>query len=184
MAKSLGLAKVPTLDPKGEQEYPSYEYVRALARALDSNFEILNYAFGSTQSSLNLLLNASAASSINTNQSTNSATPVNLGTVGPEVSVETGTHALVVLSSSVENTVADSGGAISCEVSGATTIPVDSINEMEALCSAANRRTNCAGTFLFTTLTPGVNTFTLKYRAHWGGIAAFSNRRIAVIPLK
>lgn len=49
MAKSLGLSRVPTLDPKGEQEYPSYEYVRGLVRALNSNFEILNNAFGGSR---------------------------------------------------------------------------------------------------------------------------------------
>jgi len=48
MTRSLGLAKVPTLDPKGEQEYPSYEYVRALVRAINSNFEIINGSYRST----------------------------------------------------------------------------------------------------------------------------------------
>ena len=53
MARSLGLNRVPTLDPKGEEEYPSYEYVRGLVRALNANFEILNTAYGGNRQDTN-----------------------------------------------------------------------------------------------------------------------------------
>ena len=48
MPQSLGLNRVPTLDPKEDGEYPSYEYVRSLVRALNQNFEIINGSYRTT----------------------------------------------------------------------------------------------------------------------------------------
>lgn len=62
MARSLGLSKVPTLDPEGEGEYPSYKYVQGLVRALNQNFEIINSAYGGTQSTANFLNNTQLGS--------------------------------------------------------------------------------------------------------------------------
>ncbi len=115
-----------------------------------------------------------------TAQSTTSTSYANLSTAGPSMTKTTGTTALVLWHCTMTNNSANSN-FMSVEVSGATT---DTNLENRAL---RFRETETGTTvhlgthFLFTTLTPGSNTFQAKYRV-FGGTGTFSNRRITVIP--
>lgn len=177
MARSLGLNRVPTLDPEGEQEYPSHEYVRSLVRALNSNFEILNNAFGGSQSTINEVLLQMASATVLDNQTTTSTSYVDLSTVGPTVTVDTKEKALVFLSSWVDNSGANLSH-ISPAVSGATTIAAADANSLEKFNPGFETVMVMAE---FTGLTPGVNTFTAKYKVS-GGTGTFVFRRIFVLP--
>lgn len=49
MPRALGLARIPTLDPKEkESEYPSYEYVRSVVRTINTNFDVVNNSYQNT----------------------------------------------------------------------------------------------------------------------------------------
>lgn len=124
-----------------------------------------------------------AKSFISTLETTASAAFVDLATVGPAVTVTTGTTAIVFLRSQMSHSVINDNALASYAVSGATTI------------AAADGRGlihdgHPAAEFLRygivdwqSGLTPGSNTFTMKYRTSDGATASFSRRFIAVLPL-
>lgn len=125
-------------------------------------------------------LSALTAAQVLTSESTSSDSFTDLATVGPSVSVNTGTTVLVQITCIVENNTADMGGAMAFAVSGASSIAAGSDHECVALCSFAARQQSASGLILVSGLTAGTNTFTSKYRRHWGGTATFLRRRIAV----
>ncbi|HSE08467.1 MAG TPA: hypothetical protein VLB29_07360 [Nocardioidaceae bacterium] len=105
------------------------------------------------------------------------------GAIGPSVTVETGPSALVVVQCQLSNDGAGSS-RMAYAVSGATTIA-----------AADNRGTGIFGSagvaliassvslhFGGVALTPGINTFTAKYRVS-SGTGTFTQRRIIVFPL-
>lgn len=105
-----------------------------------------------------------------------------LATTGPLVNVTTGTIAIVAFAASQANTVADSAGLSSVAVSGASSVAAS-----DAWCIltdgvSAGNFVRYGMTHVFTGLTPGTNTFTVKYRAG-SNTARFQNREISVIPL-
>lgn len=120
---------------------------------------------------------------VDTGQSTTSTSFTDLTTVGPAVTVTTGTKAIVTITSNMSNAA---GGATfsvaSAAVSGASTIaaahsPFSISNNQTAF-------TNGSRTAIFTGLTAGSNTFTMKYATTNGANAAtFEKRGITVIPL-
>lgn len=99
---------------------------------------------------------------------------------GPEVTVETGSCALVWLFSYMVN---DNALAIctSYDVSGATTIA--SIDQ-RAIIMSQSRGHRVSGVFFHNDLNPGVNTFTAKYRinATAGTTGSWAGRRLTVWP--
>lgn len=115
--------------------------------------------------------------SVLTSETTTSTSYTDLATPGPAVTVTCGTMALVVVAASTSNSGAGST-RMAYDVSGATT---------EA--SADNRGMGNANTdiviastvVLEVGLTPGVNTFTAKYRVA-SGTGTFLSRRIVVLP--
>lgn len=119
-----------------------------------------------------------------TQQSTSSTSYTNLATFGPSVTVSTGANALVLWHASLLNN-SNNSSFVSVDVSGATT---DAANDDRALRqrdpdSASSPVEEMFGmNFMWTSLTPGTNTFTLKYRT-LGGTASYQYRRIIVIPL-
>jgi len=130
------------------------------------------------------MLGGTAMAEVTTAQGTASVTFVNLTTVGPTVNVDTGTKALVLVYASFTSSLANSGAALGVAVSGASTIAAGVGTEVLEIVSAATPiDKGITGIISFTTLTPGTNIFTLQYRAHWGGTATFSYRRIAVFAL-
>lgn len=112
-----------------------------------------------------------------------------LGTpsIGPQVTVATGTTAMVVWGGSIvpfASSPTVTAGKISVSVSGATEIPAD---DLRALIFRPDHTTVAPmyGSMVhwFTDLNPGTNTFTCKYAiGSESGIVAFNLRRLAVIP--
>ena len=103
-------------------------------------------------------------------------------TVGPTVTVTTGTKAIVFYSSYLSNGTATGGGYMSYVVSGASTIAATTANALRLMSSAAAELQSCAE-FDMPTLTAGSNTFKAQYTTPTTGALSISNRRLLVIPL-
>lgn len=119
---------------------------------------------------------------VSTNESTASTSYTDLATVGPSVTVTTGTSAIVWFNSQVVNTSANVQTFATVQVSGATTITAD---DSWSICqdgAPASQFWGFGTTTMFTTLNSGVNTFTMKYRVS-AGTASYRRRNIIVLPL-
>jgi hypothetical protein len=122
-----------------------------------------------------------SGASVNTQQSTTSTSYTNLATNGPAVTVTTGTRALVIINCSMLNSSTNSSFA-SFAVTGATSVSATddyAIRHRDGTGSSGEEHMGRA--HLFTSLTAGSNTFTMKYRVI-GGTGSFDNREIIVIP--
>lgn len=118
---------------------------------------------------------------VNTSESTTSTTYTDLATVGPTVTTVTGSHALVIITADIDNDTTNSASSASFLVSGASAI---SASDLHRLCRDGMNGTNIvrySAASFFNTLTPGTNTFTMKYLAATG-TATFGNREIVVLP--
>lgn len=119
---------------------------------------------------------------VDTSQTTSSTSYVDLATAGPSVSVTTGTTAFVFTSCHLSNSVLDGYAYMSWAVSGASSIAA---NDPVALVNGAVNATQVVSggmVDVVTNLTPGVNTFTAKYRVDTG-TGTFLRRILAVLPL-
>lgn len=127
---------------------------------------------------------ASGGASVLTKQSTTSTSFTDLSTVGPSVTVTTGTKALVMWSCVVDNNSADRGTYTSFAVSGATTLAATADYQTDLTGSSANRPyITVARSVLLTGLTAGSNTFTVKYATEASTTGNFSKRYIAVVDM-
>lgn len=121
-----------------------------------------------------------------TAESTASTTYVDLATYGPEVTVETGSQAIVFLSAGIRKTLTGGLARVSIQISGDTLLDptVDySLNFENPTLAAPDQILEVqAGNYVvFQGLTPGRNTFTAKYLTT-SGTATFQRRRITVLP--
>jgi hypothetical protein len=121
---------------------------------------------------------------INTNESTTSTSYTDLTTIGPEVTVETGGAAIVFFETAGRNSSGSVNGMAICSVavSGATTQAASNTWSIEISGVNADRPLHCSAFKLFDDLTPGENTFTMKYRVATG-TGSFGYRYIGVMPL-
>lgn len=116
-----------------------------------------------------------------TSETTASTSYVDLATPGPAVSVLTGTRALVTISAATTNSgVATNLMAVA--VSGATTVAAADGNGMQVAIPSAGYVFPLVRTFAIGGLTPGLNTFTLKYETT-ATTATFLIRDITVVGL-
>lgn len=117
---------------------------------------------------------------ITTSQTTTSTSYTDLATVGPSVTVNIGANGMALVC--IFSIMTNSGAGINyagVEVSGASSVSPTNVN------ACRNTGTSTIGasrTFLQTGLTPGSNTFTMKYNVN-SGTGTFFNRSISVIPL-
>ena len=127
---------------------------------------------------------ASAAAAVATLQSTTSTSWTNLATVGPEVTVTTGTKALIVFASNCQ-TNGVGRMKVGVAISGATTVAVGDANAINLYLGSVQTYQQRVGmAYLVTGLTAGSNTFTVKYSGEQAGITIeFSNRQISVIDM-
>lgn len=118
-----------------------------------------------------------------TGQTTTSTTYDDLYTYGPSVQLDTGTQALVLFGCLIGNQTANSASYASVEVSGASTVAADDdwCIEMDGhtACSGDDNNLRRSQWKLFTGLTAGSNTFTMKYRAG-SNTAQFNYRHLMV----
>lgn len=116
----------------------------------------------------------------NTADTTTSTSYGNLNaTTGPSVTVTTGRSALVIVSCSLSNN-STSSSCMAYEISGATTLAAEDARGVTTF-GAVNVGGRAGNAVLETVLTPGVNTFTARYRVT-GGTGTFGSRRIQVLP--
>ena len=124
-----------------------------------------------------------SGSTVLTSQTTTSTSFTDLTTIGPSITVETGPKALVFTHCQLSNSGAGQSYA-GVEVSGASSI-APALNRSINIDNAAGVVIG-AGTNVIheggITLTPGSNTFTMKYRVS-SGTGTFADRRIFVMPL-
>lgn len=118
-----------------------------------------------------------------TSQATSATTYGDLATVGPTVSLITGTSALVLITGvGLDDGNLGNDAYMSWAVSGATTVAAS-----DTWAWYVNQGLNvaqAAACYIITTLNPGLNTFTAKYRKAGGtSTASFYNRGLWVIAL-
>lgn len=117
-------------------------------------------------------------------EQTASTSYVDLATVGPEVTVETGTVALVMFSGLLQNSTANAQGCMSYAISGATTRAAsDTVAIIQDGLNGGGDTWGFMSWDLAEDLNPGANTFTAKYRAGGAGTLTAYARALTVWPL-
>lgn len=119
---------------------------------------------------------------IGTAETTTSTSFTDLATVGPSVTLTTGSRAFVFIRAGMENSGANAGSHMSFEISGATS-EVATLNRAITIAgiAAASRARIGAGIFVGS-LVAGSNTFTAKYSVA-ANTGTFVSRELSVIPL-
>jgi hypothetical protein len=128
---------------------------------------------------------ASATATVATSQTTTSAAFTDLTTVGPAVTVTTGTKALVIVSSLAGADLVNRSASHAYAVSGATTVAATDTTAHQSHNNVGTPQNQDQDSFvsLLTGLTAGSNTFTSKYSVSGAGTGQFSNRKITVIDM-
>lgn len=117
-------------------------------------------------------------------QQTSSATfGDNLTTIGPSITVNTGSAVVVLLTSFIMNTTAGQGGYMGYSISGATAQAAIAERSLRIMSSNASERSRMTAAIYQSSLTPGNNTFKAQYATVSGGTADFDEREIIVLPL-
>lgn len=118
---------------------------------------------------------------IQTSESTSETSYADLTTVGPSVTCVTGTKAIYMMSARISNNGSSNSTRASIEISGATSIEAGDARELTLDLPTTDQ--NKVGTCYFEDgLTPGTNTFTMKYRVT-AGTGTFAERHLIVIAL-
>ena len=120
--------------------------------------------------------------SVATSQSTAVQTYTDLTTVGPSITATTGTIAIILFSAGMANNTVNSLTVCSVQVSGASSVAANDAWAAYLDGNAANNFSRVGVAHVFTGLTAGSNTFTMKYRVG-SNTGSFQNREINVIPL-
>lgn len=116
-----------------------------------------------------------------TSETTTSTTFADLATVGPAVTVTTGTSAMVIVTCRASNSNANKLVVMGFAVSGATTVAA---SDTQSFTQSGGGAVPAQGSavYVVTGLTAGSNTFTAKYRVD-ANTGTFLNRSITVIPI-
>jgi len=118
-----------------------------------------------------------------TSEATTSNTYTDLATVGPSMTINTGTAAIVFWAAMMQTATTNTEMEMAYAVSGATTVAAtDNVRLM--LNGVTSAKTNRLGRFyLHTGLNAGTNTFTAKYRTNSSVSATFQYRLLGVMAL-
>jgi hypothetical protein len=122
------------------------------------------------------------ASYIDTVQSMNAGWG-DLATVGPSVTVTTNTSVACFINAQVYPSTNAGNAFIGVAVSGATVVTASDDNSVWATTPIAGNTQVLSTGIVFTGLTSGSNTFTMKYRTSGDAVENFYRRRIAVLRL-
>lgn len=120
---------------------------------------------------------------LGTYESTATTTYTDLATVGPAITLNTGTKALISMGADTANSNAGLGSRVSVTISGATSSAAADGNSYYS--ESGNAGDNHQGTWttIYNTLTGGSNTFTMKFRTTaGGGTSTFGHRLVTVTP--
>lgn len=119
------------------------------------------------------------ANNVDTTETSTSLTYTDLTTVGPAVTLLTGAAVIVTLTAQMANSGAGAGTIAAFAVSGASTIAA---NDNQSIANQTTVAQTASGSFNVTGLTPGLNTFTMKYRVG-ATTGTWLRRNIAVTPM-
>lgn len=120
-------------------------------------------------------------STVVTSQTTTSTSYADLATIGPSVTVTTGTSALVALAAFMSKSTDNTAAVTSYEVTGASTQSAVDGRGAQVDGAPANQGMRVGVTVFQADLTPGSNTFTQKYKVS-STVGTFSNRHLLVVP--
>jgi hypothetical protein len=115
---------------------------------------------------------------ISTSQTTTSTSYTNLSTVGPTVTLATGTQVLLIISCKLSQTTVGTVPRVSFAVSGASTIAAPGWGLLMDVQSSTMM--TCSQMYV-QDVTAGTNTFQLKYKVD-ANTGTFATRRLIVIP--
>jgi hypothetical protein len=119
---------------------------------------------------------------VGTTSSTTSSSYGDLISLGPTITTTTSTKVMVTIGAHVNSNTSASGGKVSVEVSGATSLAANDANCFFATAPLGLAPYKGTWTTLFDEhMIAGENTFTLKYRAFDGGTCYFSNRLLVIM---
>lgn len=121
------------------------------------------------------------AAEVLTSQTTTSTSYTDLATVGPSVTVDTGTNVVCIIHAQFSVSTSAATLLMSVAVSGATTVAASDQNAFFSADAFTNGGAAAALLF-FTGLTAGTNIFTMKYKVS-ANTGTFLRRRLLVIPL-
>ena len=116
---------------------------------------------------------------VTVNQTTTSTAYTDLATVGPAVTLSTGTTALVQLSALITASATSVYGIAAVAVSGASTIAGNDLESVFVQSPSGNYQGMAGRTIVIGGLTAGTNTFTMKYRVT-AGTGTFEGRQLFV----
>ena len=118
---------------------------------------------------------------VNTLESTSSTSYTDLATVGPAVTLVTGTKALVTITATMDQSVVGGNQIFAgFAVSGATTVAANEDQSLDH--RAGDQFLTLSGTYLVSGLTAGTNTFTMKYKSNdVTKTGRFQRRNIVVV---
>jgi hypothetical protein len=125
---------------------------------------------------------AITGATVATSETTTGTSYGNLATVGPTVTVTTGTQAIVAFGALVASDTAGARSLSSFAVSSASTIAAADTNSLAMDENSAGRIIGASRIHLQTGLTSGSNIFTQQYRVS-ANTGTFSNRTLFVIAL-
>lgn len=115
-----------------------------------------------------------------TAQSTTQTTYVDVATPGPSVTLTTGAQAIVFLVSEMANTGAGGSSYVTYVISGATNASASDLGELIFTQGSSLADDRYMSVSWVTGLTPGSNTFTMKYKVSFSS-GTFTNRYILVM---
>jgi hypothetical protein len=140
-------------------------------------------AYFVTQSDNSIVERVAVTARVSASEGTSSTSYVDLATVGPSVTFESGSNALVFHAAHLANDNLNAQSIQSWAISGDTTRgALDEIGIIVDGIAAGNQWALCSMDLL-TTLNEGTNTITCKYRAGGAGTMQASDRFLAVLPL-
>lgn len=113
-------------------------------------------------------------------QTTTSGSFTDLATIGPDITVTTGTRAIVCLTAQIANNTVGGSCLVGVDISGAHTEAPSDPNALQLDSAIANQELSASHITMYT-LTAGSNTFRMKYRVSTG-TGTFARRKIVVIP--
>lgn len=122
-----------------------------------------------------------AVDRVDVSETTTSTSFADLTTVGPSVTVTTGSMAVVALTARTNNNTATQPCLVGFDISGATTLAAADARALWQETNGVGEFNRSTAFHLLTTLSAGSNTFVAKYRVG-GGTGAFQYREISVIP--
>lgn len=124
---------------------------------------------------------AALGATIATSETSTSTSYVDLTTVGPAVTITTGTAAAVFLKCAFDNNTANIGTFMGFSISGASSVAANDAQAIDSV-NAAAARSRIGGAFFVTGLTAGSNIFTAKYKVATASTGTFTQRDLWVLP--